>query len=106
HVTLNGRVTAAGLMGVGIAAMHYTGMMAMRMSPGIAYDPLLFVASILIALLASFTALTIALRLRHDVSRFAILAKLASAIIMGLAITGMHYTGMAAAQFTPNSFCR
>jgi len=106
HVTLNGRLTAAALMGTGIAAMHYTGMMAMRMSPGIAYDPLLFITSILIALGASLAALTIALRLRHDVSRFAILAKLASALIMGLAITGMHYTGMAAAEFAPGAICR
>jgi NO-binding membrane sensor protein with MHYT domain len=106
HVTLNGRLTAAALMGAGIAAMHYTGMTAMRMSPGIAYDPLLFITSILIALGASLAALTIALRLRHDVSRFAIAAKLASAVIMGLAITGMHYTGMAAAEFAPGAICR
>src|SRR5262249_6154152 len=43
---------------------------------------------------------------RHDVSRFAIMAKLASAVIMGLAITGMHYTGMAAAEFAPGAICR
>lgn len=104
-VSTNQKIAAAALMGAGIAAMHYTGMMAMRMDPGIAYDPLLFVTSILIALGASLAALSIALRLRHEATKFAILAKLASAVVMGLAITGMHYTGMAAARFAPDSFC-
>jgi NO-binding membrane sensor protein with MHYT domain len=93
------------LMGVGIAAMHYTGMIAMRMSPPITYDPLLFVLSVLIAVLASLAALWIALRLRNIPSRFAVMAKLASAGVMGLAITGMHYTGMAAAKFAPGAMC-
>ncbi|MFA5941367.1 MAG: MHYT domain-containing protein [Sinimarinibacterium sp.] len=94
------------LMGIGIAAMHYTGMYAMRMSPPIEYDPLLFVASVGIAIAASFAALLIAFQLRHQSFGVAVLLKLGSATLMGLAITGMHYTGMAAAEFAPNSFCR
>jgi diguanylate cyclase (GGDEF)-like protein len=95
----------AALMGTGISAMHYTGMYAMRMSPPIEYDPTLFVASVLIAIAASLAALWIAFQLRHRHSGLAVLAKLGSATIMGLAITGMHYTGMAAAQFAPDSVC-
>lgn len=94
----------AGLMGAGIASMHYTGMAAMRMSPPIEYDPLLFIASILIAIAASLAALWIAFSLRKR-TRFAVLAKLSSAGVMGLAIAGMHYTGMAAAHFAPGAVC-
>jgi diguanylate cyclase (GGDEF)-like protein len=93
------------LMGSGICAMHYTGMIAMQMSPSIEYDPLLFVASVLIAIAASLAALWIAFKLRQKYSLLALLAKLGSAVVMGLAITGMHYTGMAAAQFAPDSIC-
>jgi len=93
------------LMGTGIVAMHYTGMFAMEMSPPIRYNPLLFVASVLIALVASFAALWISFQLRWKHSRTEILAKLGSAAVMGLAISGMHYTGMAAARFAPGSIC-
>jgi NO-binding membrane sensor protein with MHYT domain len=104
---LTGRNITAGatLMGVGISAMHYTGMYAMRMSPPIAYHGLLFVASVMIAIVASLAALWIAFQLRQKGFGGAFLAKLGSATIMGLAITGMHYTGMAAAQFAPDSIC-
>jgi diguanylate cyclase (GGDEF)-like protein len=95
----------ATLMGVGIACMHYTGMHAMQMSPAIQYNPFLFMLSVIIAIVASLAALWIAFQLRHRHSGSAILAKLGSAVIMGLAITGMHYTGMAAAQFAPDSLC-
>ncbi len=53
------------VMGAGISAMHYTGMAAMRMQPGIDYDPTLFSASLLIAVGASAAALWIAFRLRQ-----------------------------------------
>ena len=92
-------------MGIGISAMHYTGMYAMQMSPGIEYDPLLFTLSVIIAIVASMAALWIAFRLRDKQFGVAVLAKLGSAVIMGIAITGMHYTGMAAAQFLPGSVC-
>lgn len=52
------------IMGAGIACMHYTGMAALRMLPGIDYDPTLFGASLLIAVGASAAALWIAFRLR------------------------------------------
>src|SRR5437899_512503 len=101
-----GNVTLAGtIMGVGICVMHYTGMAAMRMSPPIAYDPVLFVASVLVAIIASLSALWIAFQLRQRYSAIAVFAKLGSAVVMGFAIAGMHYTGMAAARFAPDSVC-
>ncbi len=92
------------LMGLGIGFMHYTGMAAMQISPAIEYDPTLFAASIAIAILASLAALWIAFTLRGS-STWMLYAKLASAVVMGFAITGMHYTGMAAARFAPDSIC-
>ena len=101
-----GNVTLAGtIMGAGICVMHYTGMAAMRMSPPIAYDPVLFVASVLVAIIASLSALWIAFQLRQRYSAIAVFAKLGSAVVMGFAIAGMHYTGMAAARFAPDSVC-
>jgi diguanylate cyclase (GGDEF)-like protein len=98
-------MAGATLMGVGICCMHYTGMAAMRMSPPIEYKPALFLASVLIAIVASLVALWIAFQLRHKFSVVAVFAKLGSAVVMGLAISGMHYTGMAAAQFAPDAVC-
>ncbi|WP_339465810.1 MULTISPECIES: putative bifunctional diguanylate cyclase/phosphodiesterase [unclassified Pseudomonas] len=92
------------IMGAGISAMHYTGMAAMRMTPGIDYDPALFGASLLIAVGASAAALWIAFRLRQH-SPHVRLIRGGAAVIMGIAIVGMHYTGMAAAQFPDGSFC-
>ncbi|WP_285423887.1 bifunctional diguanylate cyclase/phosphodiesterase [Pseudomonas sp. efr-133-TYG-103a] len=92
------------LMGLGISAMHYTGMAALRMQPGIDYDPTLFGVSLLIAVGASAAALCIALRLRRQ-TPYVRLARGGAAIIMGFAIVGMHYTGMAAAGFPDGSVC-
>jgi diguanylate cyclase (GGDEF)-like protein len=95
---------AGALMGAGICAMHYTGMASMQTFPAIKYDPTIFAASVVIAVAASYAALWIAFTLRND-STWMKHAKLGSAVIMGFAITGMHYTGMAAAQFAPDSVC-
>lgn len=92
------------VMGAGIACMHYTGMAALRMLPGIDYDPTLFGASLLIAVGASATALWIAFRLRKHTPYVRQIRGLA-AVVMGFAIVGMHYTGMAAANFPEGSFC-
>ncbi|EDO93214.1 eal/ggdef domain protein [Burkholderia pseudomallei Pasteur 52237] len=91
------------LMGLGIAGMHYTGDAAMRMKPAIEYDPLLFTASIVIALVASTVALWIAQTL-IGIGRSR-LARIGAAGVMGAAITGMHYTAYAAAIFAPGSTC-
>jgi signal transduction histidine kinase/CheY-like chemotaxis protein len=97
--------SSALLMGIGINAMHYTGMAAMHMEPGIAYDPSLFALSVLIAIVASAGALWIAFRLRRSFPHV-VLARAGAAIVLGIAIVGMHYTGMAAARFPLGSVCR
>ncbi|MCY1349396.1 putative signaling protein [compost metagenome] len=91
-------------MGAGISSMHYLGMHAMRMVPGIDYDPGLFYLSLAIAVAASGAALWIAFRLRRD-TPYVRLARGGAALVMGVAIVGMHYTGMAAANFPLGSFC-
>ncbi|KRG39444.1 hypothetical protein ARC78_01625 [Stenotrophomonas pictorum JCM 9942] len=91
------------LMGIGIACMHYLGMTALRMHPQIEYDRFWFALSIVIAVAASWSALFIAFRLRA--SDHPLPARLAAAIVLGLAIVGMHYTGMAAAHFAEGSVC-
>ena len=92
------------IMGAGISAMHYSGMAALRMQPGIDYDPALFGLSLVIAVGASAAALSIAFRLRQQ-TPYVRLARAGASVIMGLAIVGMHYTGMAAASFPAGSFC-
>ncbi|WP_313203298.1 EAL domain-containing protein [Pseudomonas sp.] len=92
------------IMGTGIACMHYVGMAALRMLPGIDYDPALFGASLAIAVGASAAALWIAFRLRQHTPYVRQIRGLA-AMVMGVAIVGMHYTGMAAANFPEGSFC-
>jgi NO-binding membrane sensor protein with MHYT domain/CheY-like chemotaxis protein/two-component sensor histidine kinase len=95
---------SAVLMGLGINAMHYTGMAAMRMEPGIVYDPWLFALSVAIAIGASCLALWIAFRLRRNTPHVW-LPRVGAAVVMGVAIVGMHYTGMAAASFPQDSIC-
>jgi two-component system sensor histidine kinase/response regulator len=100
------RLLVSGLfMGVGIASMHYTGMAAIPLSPAIAYDPLLFGASVLIAVAASIVALWIAFHLRSQAVVNVVTKRVGAALVMGVAIVGMHYTGMAAARFAMNSVC-
>ncbi|WP_303749806.1 putative bifunctional diguanylate cyclase/phosphodiesterase [Stenotrophomonas pigmentata] len=91
------------LMGLGIAWMHYVGMSALKMTPGIDYDRIWFALSIIIAVGASWSALYIAFRLRAVEQSMPL--RLIAAAVMGLAIVGMHYTGMAAARFPANSVC-
>jgi len=93
------------LMGVGITAMHYTGMAALMMMPAIRYKPGLFALSVLIAIGASIAALVICFKLRRLAKHYVAWYKFAAALVMALAITGMHYTGMAAAEFLPGSVC-
>jgi diguanylate cyclase (GGDEF)-like protein len=93
------------LLGLGISAMHYTGMGAITIVPAIRYEPRLLVASVVIGIAASYTALWLFFRLRGASSGRMMLAKGTAAIVMGCAISGMHYTGMAAARFAPGAYC-
>ena len=79
-------------MGLGIGSMHYIGMMAMQMDAIMAYDGWYFCLSIVVAVgLAG-----IALKTHEYVttSQLRITKQIVPAIIMGCAISGMHYTGM------------
>lgn len=98
-------ITGGLFMGAGISGMHYTGMYALQMSPPITYNPTLLSLSILIAVAASITALLILFWLRTQHIEQALMPKILAAAVMSVAITGMHYTGMAAAEFAPDSIC-
>ncbi|KAB8332188.1 response regulator [Scytonema tolypothrichoides VB-61278] len=92
-------------MGLAIALMHYTGMAAMRLQAKLDYDLKLVTLSVLIAIIASFAALWLAFRLRKNQDlKGAIWQKLGSAFLMGIAISGMHYTGMWATHFMPHKY--
>jgi diguanylate cyclase len=106
RLTMLRLASAAVAMGAGISTMHYMGMAAITVLPGISYDPLLVTLSILIAVTASFVALWLFFLLREGTSAFQRLARIAAAVVMGLAISGMHYTGMAASRFALGSLCR
>jgi two-component system, sensor histidine kinase and response regulator len=92
-------MVGSGVMGVGIATMHYTGMEAMRLSAMCHYSSFLVALSVVLAILISLVALWLTFHFRNDVKE-KWLQKIASAILMGAAIPVMHYTGMAAASFT------
>ena len=93
------------IIGLGIAAMHYTGMAAMKMQPPIVYRPILVGLSVLIALAGSVVGVWSSFRLRMETLSSAVVKKLGSALMAGIAIVGLHYTGMAAANFAPDSVC-
>ena len=93
------------VMGGGIVSMHYAGMMALQISPAIRFEPVLVAASVLVAVAASVIALALFTALRSPALRHPRVKRGASALVMGLAVAGMHYTGMAAAQFAPGSIC-
>jgi PAS domain S-box-containing protein len=86
------------LMGIGIAAMHYIGMEAMRLPAMCSYSPGLVLLSVVLAIVISLVALWLTFHLRND-TRSLGWRKLASAVVMGAAIPVMHYTGMAAVTF-------
>jgi NO-binding membrane sensor protein with MHYT domain/signal transduction histidine kinase len=90
------RIGVAGLaMGLGICLMHYVGMAAMRLPALPSYDPVLVAASGAVAFCASTLAIVLALGNRSGSARAA------GAVALGLAISGMHYTAMAAVSFEP-----
>jgi signal transduction histidine kinase len=87
-------------MGIAIASMHYIGMDSMRMPALIHYAWSLFALSIVIAVVASIAAIMISRSLRSGPHSL-LWSKAGSAVIMGAAIAGMHYVGMAAACYEP-----
>jgi diguanylate cyclase (GGDEF)-like protein/PAS domain S-box-containing protein len=87
------------LLGVGIGAMHYTGMAAMRLNGLIRYDGRLFLLSIVVAMVLATLALWVKFRLYSAHSRWNAISTIACAVVMGFAVSGMHYTAMASAYF-------
>ena len=107
HSSISKRQLVIGgvLVGAGIGTMHYSGMAAMNMGATLRYDPLWFVASIIVAVVMAMIALWVRFGLHNHGRLNATRATLISGIIMGCAIAAMHYTGMAAARFigTPDA---
>src|SRR3989454_1617034 len=102
HMSVSRVVAGSVLMGAGIASMHYIGMAAMRLPAVSHFNSVLVVLSVVLAVLISFVALSIVFQFRNEQTGIG-WGKLAGAIVMGSAIPVMHYTGMAAASFTPSS---
>ena len=95
-------LTGSVIMGGGIAGMHYIGMAAMRLPAIARFSLLLVTISVLFAFIFSLVALLMAFDLREE-TRWTVPRRLGSATVMGVAVSAMHYTGMAAASFIPAS---
>ncbi|MGK9252668.1 EAL domain-containing protein [Paenibacillus humicus] len=92
--------SGAVLMGAGIVSMHYTGMKALVVEAHVTYNTPLVAASCAIAVLASLAALHLIFAIKQRSGTSGVWKfKSAGAVLMGLAVAGMHYTGMAAASF-------
>lgn len=78
--------------GVGVASMHYLGMAALRLHGDVDYDPVLVALSVVIAVVAATAALWAALNIRSPV------AVAVASLVMGAAVSSMHYTGMLAVR--------
>jgi PAS domain S-box-containing protein len=93
-------LTSGVLVGAGIGAMHYAGMAAMRMSAQLRYDPGMFALSIVVAVVLAILALWIRFGMATLTRvQSPIVLNVVAGTVMGVAIAGMHYTGMAAARF-------
>jgi len=99
QMTWRSSLGGAVAMGGGIGSMHYIGMFAMRMPATMEWDLRIVALSAVVAVTLSLVALRLSFRLHAVSGRRSGWNRIAAAIVMGSAITGMHYTGMAAATF-------
>ncbi|MFF4626077.1 MHYT domain-containing protein [Streptomyces griseorubiginosus] len=83
-------LTGGAITGLGIASMHYLGMAGMRLNGQLEYNTATVAVSVVIAVVAATAALWAAGQVRG------FLWSVGASLVMGLAVTGMHYTGMAA----------
>ena len=90
-------LTGGAIVGIGVACMHYLGMAAMSMPDSMHYNVPLFILSVVIAIVAGTAALWIGTQVRS------VPVTIGASLIMGIAVTGMHYTGMAAMRVTTGS---
>ena len=106
HLTPGVLVGGSTSMAVGICAMHYLGMAALDLAPGIVWYLPMVIASVAIAWLASAAALAIFFRLRSQHGGARLRLQMLASVVMGCAIGGMHYTAMAAARLPIGTICR
>jgi signal transduction histidine kinase/CheY-like chemotaxis protein len=99
-MTLPRAIVGALFMGGGIAAMHYTGMEAMRLNAMCTYSLGMVTLSVVLAVVISFVALWLTFAVRESASNWGV-RKVVCALVMGAAIPVMHYVGMAAVRFMP-----
>ncbi|MGC1043847.1 putative bifunctional diguanylate cyclase/phosphodiesterase [Pantoea agglomerans] len=102
HLTRQRLLRGTLILGAGVAIMHYLGMYALLIEPQPEWNALLVALSVLIAFAASGLALWLAFHLRQGDHHLMLMRGLAS-LVMGIAIAGMHYVGMAAAEFSHSS---
>lgn len=99
------RLAVAGLcMGIGVAAVHYTGLFAMQIVPAVFFDGEQFAASIAMAAVACWLAMWLAFVLRQGRTLLILLARAGAGALIGAGISGMFFTGIAAARFDPDSY--
>jgi diguanylate cyclase (GGDEF)-like protein len=96
-----GLVYASGFLGLAVAAMHYLGMASMEMNADIQWNVALVVLSLVIGVVAAFVALFLVQQLGRSRFRMGIARRAGAAVVLGLGISGLHYTAMAAATFQP-----
>ncbi len=100
HILLGGI-----LMGMGVALMHYLGMAGLLAPALLRFVPQLWMASLLVAIIVSVVALLLMNLYSRKSSQFSVTQQLAVAIVLALAVSAMHYTGMAAAEFYSGGSC-
>ena len=103
RLSLRRQLVAGILMGAGVGGMHYIGMMAMRLNAIMSHDAILFAISVILAVVLSTLALGVkGFVLKRCADSASMKCHLLSAVIMGGAVSTMHYTAMAAAKFHPS----
>ncbi len=92
-------LTGGTLLGLGIGTMHYTGMAAIHLDGLLSYDIILFCLSIIIAIILGIIALWFRFYIEKIFKKASPYKLTSSAVVMGLATSGMHYTAMTATHF-------
>lgn len=102
HLTYTKLIAGGVAVGAGIGAMHYAGMLAMRMDLIMRFDPFWVAVSVVVAIVLATLALWIGIFLNKQGKLPRTLSTVLGGIMMGSAITAMHYTGMTSACFIGN----
>lgn len=103
-ITMSRLLLGGAFMGAGIGVMHYTGMAAMRLDAFVRYDPLLFGTSIVVAVALAILALQVTFwTKRRTAAGPTFMREMLGASIMGLAVSGMHYTAMTSTLCIPTA---